>query len=366
MIHLTLRILFLVCFFVITHIKGSFAFASLPESGGKNYQILFGESYIDFLPGTLNRMDVIFKNRESVNLKLSQELVILDSARVKVWKTIINLELVPDERSVIQLMIPVPKNPGRFIITSGGAADQSSEAIPSHTFNVIEPKKSPRLTKILAHSPDFEEGLNDFIKLWGIKAPTISWAQVLLCGKESLKRFSEGEPVITQLIARSLRREMSVIFIDVDKQDTKSFQSPVNLPYGITMSFIPVKSQEQSFVLKPDLDELNYGLLSGPISRWNGYGGIIVPATEMRFEGKGVKINALATVGANPVRFPVVEIIPENGKGKLYLSQLITAGRLDESAPPMRYKHEIPVYDPMAVQFLLNLISASVGDNLLK
>ena len=366
MIHSTLRILFLVCFFGTTPIKESFAFASLPDFGVKNYQILFGESYIDFLPGTLNRMDVTFKNRDTLNLKLSQELVILDSALVKVWKTMINLELGPDESTVIQLMIPVPRNPGCFTITPGGAADQSAEARPSRIFNVIQPAKSPRLTKILVHAPGFEVDLNEFVKRWGIKAPTISWAQVLLCGKKSWTRFCEGEPEITQLISRSLRREMSVIFLDFGIPDTRSAQSKLNLPFGIKMSFIPLKSTGQTFLLKPDLLELNYGLETGPISKWNGYDGITIPETEMRFEGKGVKINALATAGENPVRFPVVEMIPENGKGKLYLCQLITSGRLDESAPPMRYKPEIPVYDPMAVQFLLNLISASVGDNLLK
>ena len=191
-------------------------------------------------------------------------------------------------------------------------------------------------------------------------------SQVLICGKESWTRFSKGEPDITQRIARSLRREMSVIFLDFDIPDTKSKQSKFKLPYGITVSFNSAKSPGQMFVLKPDIPELNFGLEKAPISRWNGYDGITYPATEMGFEGKGVKINALATTADNPERFPLVEIVPVEGKGKLYLCQLITSGRLDESVPPMRYKPEIPVYDPMAVQVLLNLISASVGDNLLK
>jgi len=33
---------------------------------------------------------------------------------------------------------------------------------------------------------------------------------------------------------------------------------------------------------------------------------------------------------------------------------------------PSRNQADLPAYDPIAVQFLLNLISAAVGDNLLK
>jgi hypothetical protein len=99
---------------------------------------------------------------------------------------------------------------------------------------------------------------------------------------------------------------------------------------------------------------------------WNGCYGIVVPAIDLRFEGKGAEINAYATTGENPYRFPIVELVPLNGKGKLYLSQIMTDGRLDDSVKPPRNKPALPAYDPMAVQFLLNLISATVGDNLLK
>ena len=91
-----------------------------------------------------------------------------------------------------------------------------------------------------------------------------------------------------------------------------------------------------------------------------------VPATDMRFEGKSIKINALATTGIKPYRFPVVEMIPDNDKGKIYFCQILTEGRLDETVKPQRNHPELPAYDPIAVQFILNLISASVGDNLLK
>jgi hypothetical protein len=86
----------------------------------------------------------------------------------------------------------------------------------------------------------------------------------------------------------------------------------------------------------------------------------------LKLQSKGVKINALATSGNNPYRYPVIELISEKEKGKLYLCQIITDGRLDESVKPSRNQFSLPAYDPMAVQFLLNLISASVGDDLLK
>jgi hypothetical protein len=106
--------------------------------------------------------------------------------------------------------------------------------------------------------------------------------------------------------------------------------------------------------------------MKNAINKLNGYFGMAIPETDMRFEGKDVKINALATTGTTPFRFPVVELIPENEKGKVYLCQVLTEGRLDESVKPQRNHPELPAYDPIAVQFLLNLISASVGDNLLK
>jgi hypothetical protein len=158
-----------------------------------------------------------------------------------------------------------------------------------------------------------------------------------------------------------------VIFIDfgpVCKIEDES--KKIGLPYDVTVSFIKAKAPEQNFVLKTDYMELTYDFATHLMTSWNGCYGVTVPATDMRFDGTGVKINAFATTGENPFRFPVVEMIPKNGKGKLYLSQILTEGRLDESVKPQRNHPELPAYDPMAVQFLLNLISATVGDNLLK
>jgi hypothetical protein len=219
----------------------------------------------------------------------------------------------------------------------------------------------------MVHTPDSEAGLTAFLKIWGIKAPMLSWAQVLLCGRTTWMRYVNGDQEITQLVSRALRREMSVIFLDFGPTGIpETAQSKIALPFGITANFIPVKFQESDFKLKSTYPELVYNLQSGQIRRWNGNNGIIVPETELRFEGKGVKISAYASATENSDRFPLVELIPINGKGKLYISQLITDGRLDEAIQPAHYKPEIRAYDPVAVQFLLNLISASVGNNLLK
>ena len=196
-------------------------------------------------------------------------------------------------------------------------------------------------------------------------APTIAWGQVLLCGKKSWMRYADGDQEIIQLVDRALKREMSVIFLDFGSGNDRK-TSNILLPYNVSLSFIKAKQPEQSFVLKSDYKELTYDFTTNQMNSWNGFYGVSVPATDLHFEGKGVKINSYATAGENPYRFPLVELIPLTGKGKLYLCQIITDGRLDESVKPPRNQPGLPAYDPVAVQFLLNLISETVGDNLLK
>jgi len=336
-------------------------------SDDQKYHVVFGESYHNYLPGSLIRLDVVFKNRCAEGLKVNQELIVKEKSGARVWKTMINLELTPNGISTIPLMIPAPKVSGVFILTPGDSAGLAADSGSSFRFNVIQPKKSSRLTKILVFSPDYEEDINAFLKTWGIKAPMVSWGQVLLCGKESWTRYKADDPEIVQLIKRSLKREMSVIFLDFGSLAIKKdSQKKWVMPFDVTVSLINARSAEKSFTLKPELKELNYGFTSGLMNEWNGLNGVTVPAEDLRFEGKEMKINAYATSGGNSIRFPVVELIPLHGKGKLYISQVITEGRIDEKVKPVRNKPELPVYDPMAVQFLLNLISATVGDNLLK
>jgi len=341
---------------------------NFPSAGGKKYQVTFGESYSNYSPGSLMRIGVVFKNSSSDDVKVSQELMVLDSSGVKVWKTVINLELLPNGSVAVPLLVPVPKFTGTFKLTPGDSSGGNGEGIASFGFNVIQPKKSPRLTKILVHTPDSEEGLNKFLKLWEIKAPSVSWGQVLLLGKRSRTLFEAGDHDITQLVDRALKREMSVIFLDFGPVNYNKAANPpkMALPFDISVTFIKASAPEQGYILKSDYKELIFNLKSSQVNNWNGNYGVTVPAIDLRFDGKGVKINAYVTAGNNPFRFPVVELVPLNGKGKVYLCQLLTDGRLDETVKPARNQPALPAYDPMAVQFLLNLISATVGDNLLK
>ena len=337
------------------------------DFNGPKYVVTFGMGYTDFLPGSLIRMEVRFKNITQHAETVTQEFVVLDKDRLVVWKTVINLELGEEGNVKIPLLIPVPKTAGIFTLTLGHADEIQKEFVPSFEFNVIRPQKSSRLSKILVYSPAYEENLNLFLKTWEIKAPNYSWAQVLLLGKEGWAHYIAGEPEISQLISRSLRREMSVIFLDFGSSGRdQTTQSKIFLPFDVKVSFSKLKSPERVFILKGGYPELTYGLATSRVDEWNGSDGFTVPDEEMRFEGKGVRINALATCGVNPIRFPLVEVIPVSGKGKLYLCQLSTEGRIDETIQPARYEREIPVYDPVAVQLLLNLISVSVGDDLLK
>lgn len=362
---LMFRIALLLSLFVIITGRNSRAVGYFPSAEEIKYQVIFNDSYHNYLPGSLMRIGVVIKNNSSDDVKVSQELIVLDSAGVKVWKTVINLQLLPNGSVAVPLLVPVPKFSGTFTLTIAETLEVTRVSIPSFGFNVIQPKKSPRLSKMLVFAPDWEEGLNKFLKTWDIKAPTISWGQVLLCGKKSWTRFAVGDQELIQLVDRALKREMSVIFLDFGPIDDNELTN-ILLPYDVSVSFIKAKTPEQSFVLKSDYKELTYDFTTYLMKTWNGYYGVLVPATDLRFEGKGVKISAYATAGENPYRFPVVELIPLTGRGKLYLSQIIMEGRLDESVKPPRNQPGLPAYDPMAVQFLLNLISSSVGDNLLK
>ena len=160
---------------------------------------------------------------------------------------------------------------------------------------------------------------------------------------------------------------MSVIFLDIAPMDNNEDQlKKIALPYDVSLSFIKARAPEQSFMLKSDYKELIFDFQIREMQHWNGCYGVTVPATDMKFEGKYVKINAYATTSENPYRFQLVELVPNNGKGKLFLSQIITEGRLDDQVKSLRNQPQLPAYDPMAVQFLLNLISQAVDDKLLK
>ena len=365
MFRFAVKVLLLLILFTTIIGRSSRAVDFISSGDTKKYVVTLGESYHNYLPGSLLRIGVGFRNNSLDDVKVSQELNVVDSAGVVIWNTVINLDLPPNRNITFPLMIPVPKFPGSFKLTIANEVNRREVATPLFEFNVIQPKKSTRLSKILVFAPDWEEGLNKFLKTWDIKAPTISWGQVLLLGKKGWMRFTSGDQEVIQLVDRALKREMSVIFLDFGPCEDNKLTN-ILLPYDVTVSFVKAKEPEQSFILKSNYKELTFDFSTPLMKTWNGFYGVEVPAIDLRFEGKGVKINAYATTGENPYRFPIVELIPLNGKGKLYLSQIITDGRLDESVKPLRNQPGLPAYDPMAVQFLLNLISETVGDNLLK
>jgi len=75
--------------------------------------------------------------------------------------------------------------------------------------------------------------------------------------------------------------------------------------------------------------------------------------------GEATKLTALASCGKNLARAPVVRIDFAPGMGSLLLSQLLTKGRLAEGfGEPGLYGIR---YDPVAVQFVLNMLHRSLG-----
>ena len=71
--------------------------------------------------------------------------------------------------------------------------------------------------------------------------------------------------------------------------------------------------------------------------------------------GRALRLTALANCGKNLTRVPIVELDFGEGKGKVLLSQALTAGRL------ARGHHEPGLYgiryDPVAEQFTLNMLA---------
>jgi len=338
--------------------------------GGKeqgNYSVKFGSSDHNYIKDNRVRIDVLFKNLSDKSIDVAQQLIVLNTNAQRVWKTQINIQLKPDQQYTVPFLVPVPQLPGNYTLTIPGDSTKAAEQRPTFKFIVIEPRKAPRLSKIMVLAPDWEVELLAFVNSWSIKAPSISWGQVVLCGKKTWKRMLEGDKEANQLIDRALKRDMSVIFLDFGPVEVKEgSEIQAKLPYDVKVNFIKASAPEINFIPERSIKALNYEFKSDNFYSLNGINGISVPPVEMRFEGKDIAIINYATTGKKPFRSPVVELKSKDEKGKLILCQVITDGRLDDKVKPPRNKPELPAYDPLAVQFILNLISASVGDDLLK
>ena len=98
MCRLNFRALLLIL--VIVTISEKFIWAAnyyQPDTGRK-YTVTFGDSFHNYLPKSSIRIGVLIKNNSSEIVKVSQEFVIIDTARMKVWKTICLLYTSPSPR----------------------------------------------------------------------------------------------------------------------------------------------------------------------------------------------------------------------------------------------------------------------------
>lgn len=346
------------------HLNAAISDQGEPQKG---YIVRLGDTYHNYSRGSHVRIGISFKSIQDKMVNVSQEIVVLDRQGVRVWDTRINLQLQPGQEFDVPFMAPVPEAPGSYTLTIPDTSRIEPDHIPSFRFIVIEPHKSQRLSLITVLAPEWEKDLNSFVDQWEIKASSISFGQVVLCGKKTMQRLVDGDNEAEQLIDRALRREMSVIFLDFGPVELKKDTDyRIRLPYDIQVNFVKAPAPELNFIPEKNNAALNYDLPLGDFHSLNGINGISIPPVDMRLKGKGAEVANLATTGKKPFRFPVIELKPKNRRGRIILCQVITEGRLDEKVIPARNRPELPAYDPFAVQFVLNLISASVGDDLLK
>jgi hypothetical protein len=367
MVSLNKYLLILLIIYGIISVYPHRAVGSITNGDQGGYIVKFGDSYRNYKKDNHVRIDVLFRNLTDKSIDVAQELIVLNANGKRVWKTQINIQLKTYQEFRVPFLVPVPQLPGNYTLTIPGDSINSADQPPIFKFSVIEPHKAPRLSKIMVLAPDWEVELLAFVTSWGIKAPSISWGQVVICGKKTWQRIIDGDKDANQLIERALRRDMSVIFLDFGPVEVKEgIEIKAKLPYDVKVKFIKASAPEISFIPERSIKALNYDLLKDNFYSLNGINGISVPPVDMRFEGKDVEITTYASSGKKPFRTPVVELKSKNDKGKLILCQVISDGRLDDKIKPSRNKPELPAYDPLAVQFILNLISASVGDELLK
>jgi hypothetical protein len=349
----------------------SFSFpasAAMPQDNQKEeYTVRFGDSFHNYKKGSYIRIEISFKNLKGNQVDVAQDIIVINSENQRVWDTRINLQLQPDQEFKIPFRVPVPQAPGNYVLTIPNASGTSTEHLPLFNFVVIEPHKSQKLSLITVLAPDWEEDLTGFVDQWEIKASSISVGQAVLCGKKTWQRLADGDNAAQQLIERALRRDMSVVFLDFGPTEIKDgTEFKIKLPFDLKVSFMKASSPELNFLTEKSIKGLNNDLPMDNFYSLNGLNGISVPPVDMKTEGKNVTVSNLATTGSNPFRFPVVEVKNKSGKGRIVLCQVITEGRLDEKVIAPRNSPELPAYDPLAVQFVLNLISSSVGDELLK
>jgi len=344
-------------------------FASFSDEGAdRGISVRLNLDDRNYLPGHRFQVFVELKNNLNESKKVELHVETVNSLKEKEWNTVINLELPGGKEFKIPLLIEAPKVMGESFIVAN-IKDVKSSSFKNKSileFMVHEPEVSKKLGKAMIFVPEWEHGLEHMVEEWGLKAPSISWGQVMLCAGNTWKRLKDNDDETIKMIERALKRKMSVVFIDFGPLDLSGNSNiELLLPFDIHVEFTEAASPEREFSLISDKRELRFNLYGKNSFSWNGDDHVVVPAVDMKISSEKTPVNIVKT-GANPFRFPVVKIPVGKGNGDIILCQLITGQRLERNSVGSNKPHERIEYDPLAVQFVMNLVSMSVDEKLLK
>jgi hypothetical protein len=319
----------------------------------------------NYLPGSQFKVYVDLKNLLSESKKVELQIETLNSKKEKEWSTVINLELEAGMDFRIPLLISAPQVVGECMIIANvkNTGSKSLQIISALEFTVHKPIIPKKLANSMIYVPEWEHDLLHLVEDWDKEAPSISWGQVMVCSRKTLRRLEDGDSETIKLVERVLKRQMSVVFLDFSPV---RLNSEISLPFDINIQFSGNVSPEKEFTIISDNNELGYELYQKSQYSWNGSDRTVVPGVDMKVISLGKAPRNLVKTGVNPFRFPVVNIPCGKGKGDIVLCQLITDGRLDKHTIEGTNANDIVRYDPLAVQFVMNLISSSINEKLLK
>ena len=319
-----------------------------------------------FLPGQVIKVDVQLNNHTSRLVRSRTRLQVVNQGGLEQWSTLLKIPLQANQPFHVPMLVKAPETDGKYVLRA--LSDQSGEKLSEDiSFDVFQPEKSKKLSKIMVYVPDYEPDLQKFAEQWNIKAPSFSWGQCMLCSYHTWQRLQNGDTDVSADIERALRRNMSVIFLDFGPADMPDVdQQEIDLPFRITATFTGKAQPEKAFALLSKDPQLNYHLQNMESGNWNGFGEVTVPPVRMEVKVRGGSKKNLVQTGKNPFRFPVVSVSIGKGRGKVILSQLLTDGRLLKPEGKVSSGKDVLAYDPLTVQLVLNLISMSVDNSLLQ
>lgn len=321
----------------------------------------------NFHPGTKFKVYVELKNHLSGYKKIELLIETLNSNKEKEWSTVINLELAGGQGYRIPLLATAPDVTGECLIIANlkDGKNKTMRNVSIEEFIVHKPVIPEKLDKALIYVPEWEDELLHLVEDWDKKATALSWGQVMVCSRKTWKRVADNDNEAINLIEKALKRKMGVVFLDFGPANINPDEiRSISLPFGIDVKFTENRSPETWFNLISDNEELKFSLYDRAKQSWNGKGRIVVPAVDMKIISRGKMPQNLVQTGVNPFRFPVVKIPVK--KGNIVLCQLITNDRLDEHSLKGINVNDVITYDPLAVQFIMNLISFSANEELLK